>query len=259
MTAWKFGNYDLSSFGAVTLIEDYMDMPEARGENITIPFRHGTIFVPKYFDERTILFGITTLTSSIEECEAILDTLRSLVALRTQQTLYQHRLDGTIRTALASVDRPLNVTRPAPHLAKLTIEFVLAEPFFRLSTLIADNTTVINASPKAMIVTNPGSIEERDPIITLTGPLLNTSIVNATNSCSLTYTGTIAGGASVEIRTTNGEYTAIHSGSGNVIDNISHSGDSALLPLESGVNTLSITDGTATTGTVKISFYAPYL
>jgi len=260
MSAWKFGNYDLNSFGPVTLIDDYLDLPDRRGKNQVIPFKHGTTFIEKYYDERILTFGMVVSGETADGLESVLETLRGLLAVRTQQTLTQTLLDGTMRTASACVDRPLQVTRPAPHIAKLTVEFTLASPYMRLSTLIADNTTTIDASPKAMTVTNPGTVEERDPIITLTGPLQNTVITNSTNGCILTYTGTIAAPRVVTIQTAaTGEFTATTDLAANVIGNVSHSGAAALMVLNSGENTLSITDATATTGSVKISFYPPYL
>jgi phage-related protein len=260
MSAWRFGSYDLASFGNVTQIDDYLDLPDSRGNNQVIPFRHGTRFVRKYFDERVLSFGIAVYGDTADDVEAKMETLRSVLAVRTEQTLTQYLTDGSSRTAQASVDRPLQVNRKAPNIALITVEFTLASPYMRSSSLIADNTTTINASPKAMTVTNPGTVEERDPIITLTGPLQNTVITNSTNGCVLTYTGTIASPRVVTIQTSaNGDYTATTDLGASVIGTITHSGSAALMVLNAGVNTLSITDATATTGTVKISFYPPYL
>jgi phage-related protein len=260
MSAWRFGSYDLESFGRVTLIDDYLDLPDRRGRNQVIPFRHGTRFVEKYYDERKLTFGLAISAVSADALEGIMDTLRGLLAPRTEQTLTQFLADGTQRTSQASVERPLQINRKAPNIALLTIEFILASPYMRLSTAIADNTTTINADPTAMTVTNPGTVEERDPVITLTGPLQNTVITNSTNGCVLTYTGTIASPRVVTIQTAaTGEFTAVTDLGANVIGNISHSGASALMVLNVGVNTLSIADDTHTTGTVKISFYPPYL
>jgi hypothetical protein len=63
-TAFKFGgtaaegSTALTTFGAVTLINDYLGTPTRRGKNQTIPFRHGTVFVEKFYDERVMTFGI---------------------------------------------------------------------------------------------------------------------------------------------------------------------------------------------------------
>ena len=259
---WTYNGTDLSTFGKITVIEGYLDMPQRRGGNQVIPFQHGTMHAGKYYDERRLAFGITINKSSASALETAFDDLRKLIAPRTQKTLSLTREDASVLTTQAIVDAPLQVSRVTNTLARLVVEFVMPRPYFRLSTAIADNTTTINTSPKSMTVTNPGTIEERDPTITLTGPLSNTVITNTTVGVSLTYTGTIAGGEVVTISTNSyGEFTATSTAGGgtNVIGNISHNGAAALMVLDVGSNTLSITDSTATTGTVKVSFHAPYL
>jgi len=255
---WSFGGTLLTTYGRITLINDYLDIPERRGENQLIPFRHGKIFVPKYYDERHMVFGIALQAMNAAALETTIDALKAKIAPRTEQTLSNIREDGTIRTVPASVDTPLQIERHGSNKALLTIDFTLAFPFFRLSTAIADNTTTINANPKAMTVTNPGGIEERDATIILTGPLSNTVITNSTNGCTLTYTGTIASPRVVTIQTVNGEFVATTDLGVNVIGNITHAGASALMVFDIGSNSLSIADGTHTTGTVKVTFNAPY-
>lgn len=257
---WTFGGTALTSLGKVTLIDDYLDAPNRRGDNQTIPFRHGAIFAKKYYDQRKLTFGITVITASATALETAFDTMRALFGKQAQQTLEMTREDSSVRNASATVDSSMNVKRFSDRIARVTVEFTLTSPFFRLSTVIADNTTVIDASPHAMTVTNPGTIEERDATIILTGPLQNTVITNSTNGNTLTYTGTIASPRVVTISTNStGEYVATNDLAANVIGNITHTGASALMVFNAGGNTLSITDATATTGSVKVSFYAPYL
>lgn len=260
MTTWKYGSTQLENFGRVTLINDYLDIPNKRGENVTVPFRHGKIWTKKYYDERVLTMGLVVVGTSASDLEGDIDTLKKLLAIGTQQTLEMTREDASKRQAPAEVTRTMAVERVSPKIAKCIVEFTLARPFFRSDTDIADNTTVIDASPHAMEVVNPGTIEERDATIILTGPLQNTVITNTTNGCTLTYTGTIASPRVVTIQTaTTGQYTATTDLSANVIGNVSHSGASALMVFEPGTNTLSITDATATTGSVKVVFKAPYL
>jgi len=90
------------------------------------------------------------------------------------------------------VDKAIEVQRVAPHIARLAVEFRCSSAVWRLSTVIADNTTIIDASPHAMTVTNPGGVEERDPTITIDGPFTSITITNSTNGDVLTYTGTLA-------------------------------------------------------------------
>lgn len=260
MTTFSFGGTQLESFGNVTKIDDYLDMANRRGSNQQIPFRDGSIFVPKFYDQRVMAFGIAIHETSATALEATFETMKALFSPRDEQTLSMTMEDASVRTIQATVRGAMSVNKIAPNFARVVVEFECAKPYWRLSTNIADNTTTINASPKAMTVTNPGTVEERDPFIILTGPLQNTVITNSTLGISLTYTGTIASPRVVTIRTNAyGEYVATDDLSTNVIGNVTHSGSSALMAFAPGNNTMSITDATATTGTVKIYFKAPYL
>jgi len=260
MTTYSFGGTALTSFGKVTLINDNLDMPASRGNNQIIPFRHGTVFARKYFEERSMSFGIAITAATATALETTFDTMRKLFAVRTEQTLSMTMEDATIRTVSASVDKSIQVTRVTNTFARVIVDFTLCRPYWRLSTAIADNTTTINANPKAMIVTNPGTMEERDATIILTGPLSNTVITNSTQGVSLTYTGAIASPRIVTISTNSyGEYVATTDLGVNVIGNITHSGSAALMTFAPGNNTMSIADSTATTGTVKVTFNAPFI
>ena len=260
MTAWTFGGITLTTFGKVTLLDSYLDSPPSRGDDVTIPYRHGAVFARKYYNKKILLLGVTVIGTSASNLESLMDTMRKLFAVRTQQTLSMTLEDATTRTALAVVNESLNFTRLSDKLARVAISFDVHTPYWRLSTDIADNTVTIDASPKAMTVTNPGTIEERDATIILTGPLEDTVITNSTNGCVLTYTGVIASPRVVTISTnSSGEYVATDDLGANVIGNITHSGSAALMVFNTGNNTMSITDDTATTGTVKVTFKAPFL
>ena len=258
--SWTFGGTALTTYGRVTLFNDSYDITERRGGDILLPFQHGQQFVQKYFDERRLAFTIKYQGASFSALESNIDALKTLIAPRTQQTLSQTRSDATVRTIPAVVERPLQVDLSnGNNIAFFIIEFTCAFPFFRLSTAIADNTTTINANPKAMTVTNPGTVEEMDATIILTGPLSNTVITNSTNGYTLTYTGTISSPRVVTIQKSGREWIATDDLGANKISNITHSGGSTFMKFEPGANTLSIADSTHTTGTVKVTFNAPYL
>ncbi len=259
MTTWSYNGVPLSTYGVVTMIDEDLDVPEKRDGNIVIPFHHGSSFAEKYYSERKISFGIGMRVANAAALETLIDSLRGNLSSRALKVLSQTREDGSVRTAYAAVERQMSIKRETAIFARMVIEFILPFPFFRLSTAIADNTTTINANPKAMTVTNPGTVEECDPIITLTGPLQNTVMTNPVNGCILTYGGIIPSPRVVTIQTVNREYVATNDLGANAIGNVSHSGASAWMVIEKGANPLSIADDTHTTGTVKVSFNAPFL
>lgn len=255
--SWTYGGTTLSTFGVLREMNDYMDMPERRGDNIEIPFRHGRTHVSKFFGERKITLGFSIISSTATAQDTIFDNMRKLFAPGRQQVLACTREDSTVRNANATVENPLQVERINQLFAQIIVEFTLAEPFFRSSVVSTDNTTTISTTDTTMTVENLGTIEERDPTILLTGPLANVTI-STTDSISVTYTGSISSSDTVTIGTSNGEFYATHSATGNVIGNVTHAGSPALLTLAPGTNTLHVYT-TTTGGSVKITFYPPFL
>ena len=264
--AFTYGSTALSTFGKVTQINDYLDIPERRGENQVIPYRHGTVFAKKYFNERKMTFGMAVTAATATALETKFDTMRAKFAPLTEQVLSVTLESGAIRTANAIVDRPIEVDRKTNTLAFVVVEFTLANPIWRSSVLYTVDSDAIDGTPtpQTLTVANGGTIEERDPVLVLTGPLKNPVITNTTPTVPviLTYTGTIANAATVTIQTaTTGEYTATHSVSGNVIGNVTHSGSSALMVFEVENNAVTIADDNYAGGNAKlnVNFYTPFL
>lgn len=260
-TAFTYGGTTLTTFGSITLIDDYLSTPNRRASDPVIPFRDGTVFVQKFYSSRTFVFGITISSASAQALEGSIDTLRALIAPRAEQTLSMTMEDGSTRTISASCNKSLDIRRETPRVARVVLELTASKPYWRSSTL-TDTTTTINASPKTFNLTNGGKAQERDPGIVIDGPFSAITIACTTTGTSLTYTGAIGASETVTIGTAaTGEYTAVLStGSANVIGNLTHTGDSALLTLNPGVNAMSVTStGGDNSGTVRVYYYAPFL
>ena len=257
--SWTFGGTALTSFGKVTLMDDYIGTATRRGGNQIIPFRNGDIFASKYFEGRKFTFGMAITAASATALETTFDNMRKLFGVRTEQVLAMTMEDSSVRNISATVNDPIQVSRKTATLALVVVKFDCAAAVWRLSTAIADNTTVINTNPKAMTVTNPGTVAERNATITLTGTLTNTVITNSTTGETLTYTGTITSPRVVTISVNAyGEYIATDDLGANVIGNITHTGSTALMTFNPGANTLSVADASGA-GTVKVAFNAPFL
>lgn len=258
MTTWAFGGIDLSTYGKVMRIDDYLDLPETRGQDITLPYRHGAKFVEKFFEPKKIIFEIGISETDVQAIEAKFDDIRKNFGKRAQQLLVCTLADSTVRQAYARVESIMQVRRTTGRIAKIVVEFTLSEPFFRSDTQSVFTET-IEANPTDMDVENVGTVAERNPTIVLTGPLENVVITNPANGFIWSYTGIIADGDTVTFYQDNdGQYTAIHSISGEVVGKVDHEGDTAFMVIETGEQTLNIASVGPTTGTVEISFYPPY-
>lgn len=260
MSSWSFRGTSLDTLGIVTLVSDSFKLPGKRGGNILIPHRDGRWFVKKNFEQRTMTLGLEVVEESVEALEDAIDTVKALFGGRDLGTLQETLEGGSVRTAEAECTADLSPSRISPISVRMVLEFTMPDPFFYSSTLTTDTHT-IDASPKTYTITNPGTIDKVDPKIVLTGPLSGTEITNTTNGVKVKYNAAITAGhyVTIDVDSETGEYTAVDDLGANVIGAITHEGDVALFVLEAGANSLSVTDGTHTTGTVKIEFYAPYL
>lgn len=257
MSTWAFRGTSLDDIGFVTLVWDSADVAEKRGENVQIPFDNGRVWIAKYFDQRELTLGLEIVKDSIEELEDAVDELKRLIGQRTLGALQQTMANGSIRIAQAEYRGGLSPVKTSPTASKFTLDFVLPNPFFYSDTLVSV-TEVIDSSPHIVSVTNPGTFEHWNPIITLNGPLKNTTMLN--NGVSLTYNGELAPGDQVIIqRTDTKEYTAVLNGTTNVIGNVDHNGAAPFMVIFLDDNDISVTDEIATTGSVTIQFYPPYL
>jgi hypothetical protein len=260
MSSWSYRGTTLDSLGIVTLVSDSFRMPERRGKNILIPLRDGREFVEKMFEQRSMSLGLEVDAESIEALEAAIDVVKTLFGKRTLGTLQQTLESGAVRKAQAELEGDLSPSRISPNDVRMLLEFTMPNPFFYSDTLTTDTQT-INASPKTYTLNNPGTVGKADPKIVLTGPLSSPEITNVTNGVKVKYNAAITAGhyVTIDVDAVTGEYTAVDDLAVNVIGNVSHEGDTAFFVLDSGDNSISVTDGTATTGTVKIEFYAPFL
>ena len=255
--SWSFRSSELTVAGDYTTTEVAgFDLPPTRGENIMIPLQAGRVHVEKFFDERILTLGIVIVGTDQTDLETNIDTLVALFGNRTRGYLVRTLPDASTRQALAEVVGKMNLTYHGPTMARATVDFLLAEPFFRSPNLENPEET-IDETPHIYILNNPGTAEERKAIITLTGPLSHPTITNNDNGISLQYNDVISGGHYVEIDCE--KFTTLYDGSTNVISKIVHTGDAAFMVLSAGDNNLSVVDGTHTTGTVMFEFYPPYL
>ena len=253
---WKFGNVILSSFGHITELDSYLDIPPKRGGNIFIPFQDGNVHVPKFFDQKVISFGMEIVSDGVCDLEEKLDNLKMLLGVRGQQYLSNTMFQGGERRALAEVVTQLGVTRGSdPRVARVVIDFLLSGSFLRSAVLTSVETT-INSTPKTFTINNPGTADERTAIITLTGPLDHAIITNTTNSIAVEYNNDLAGAGNVVVINC-GTFATIPAGA---IADIIHTGDTAFMVLAPGDNAFSVVStGGHTTGKIKFEFYAPFL
>lgn len=252
---WNFGGTDFTIAGAtnVTDLSSALDLPPVKGSNADIPMREGKYALQKDFDQRTVTLGMSLMGSSITDFETKIDALKLLFGKRTRQYLQRTLVDTSVRRALAEVTQ-FDVKLASPISAKMTVDFVLAEPFFR-STGLTDVLTAIAASPTNYNVTNSGSAPERGAVVKFIGPLDYPKLINITNGVYVGYNDAIA--PSVEVVIDCSAFTCFQ-GSTPYLNKLVHSGDAYFFKLEPGVNALKLETNTVG-GNVRVQFYPPWL
>jgi len=113
------------------------------------------------------------------------------------------------------------------------------------------------AAPASVNITNPGTVRAEKITLDILGPATNPTISNTTNGYSLTINTAVAGGQHLIIDT--GAYTAVNNGV-SVIGSLVHTGGTAFMALETGVNTLTaIGSGCTGASLLTVSFATPYV
>lgn len=257
MAEWNFNSQDLTVAGDyITYVLDGYDLPPVRGDNIVIPLKDGRTHTRKYFDQRIITFAMHFMGTSLSDLQTNIDAMLAKLAVRTRAYLIHTMPDATTRNAYAEVISPIQLQHRGPYHAVSTVEFLLDEPFFR-STTDYELEVVIDASPHDMDVVNAGNAEDRSSTITFTGPLSHPSIANTITGASLQYDDDLAASSDV-VTVSVSAFTAVDASAANVLNKIVHTGDTSFMVWSPGTNHCHITDGTATTGKIKVNFYPPY-
>jgi hypothetical protein len=157
----------------------------------------------------------------------------------------------------AEVIQPVNLKWISGTVARMVVNFVMADPLFRSTSLYTVEPT-IDATTKDVDVVNAGTAEEHNAIITFTGPLEHPKLEHLALGVWVQYDAHLAAGNTVIINCK--DYTAIHSVSGNVINSIKHHGSPNFIYFLPGTNYCHCTHANAgnTTGKCKVTFYTPY-
>ena len=262
MSIWRFAVTPFFGNGApaVTQFTDADELPPFRGENPVIPLREGRLDVDLVRDQWKISMGLFSQAVSASALETAHDALKKLFGNPKRRLLERIMEDSSIRAAWA---KPMNlqVKRSGPLGMKLTVDFLLASPFFR-STVATSDTQTIDSNPKTYSLTNPGTAEDRSAVITFTGPLSYPKLTNLITdpvtglaaNVWVGYTGALTAGQTVVIDVVAG--TCLFNGA-NALNQLIHSGDTYFMVLKSGANSMKV-DSSVTGGTVKVEFYAPY-
>lgn len=242
-----------------------------RGENVRVPNRPGTIWIPKAPDEKELSLamwvrgadedGLIPINkpNKLAQFNENYRKLMKLFGVRTRlisvtRRWYEGVTTPAIKTATALCElvNVMDLTMIDRFAGRLIVNLNLPEAYFF-------GTQITPALPvgAGTIVANDGDDVASTMTIRFNGPLSNPVLTNATPSPDVwvKYGGSISAGQYVDLDTK--EFTAITSGGANVIGAISHSGAKRWMELAPGNNSFTLaTDSGA--GTVTLTLKPPY-
>jgi phage-related protein len=266
MEKWKYNGISLctSAWNVESVLEG-LGKPKARGSNISIPYTHGSKYIKKRLESKTLILAMWVVGNSPSHIRPIggnlsmgqldrnIDYLNSLFGKSGQYTLERIMRNGEIREARAEVVDSMDFPTKRPGFAKFTVEFELADPLF-YTTSEEVREIDITENEQIAIVENIGTAPTNRMKILLDGPLESPMITNLNTGVWLQYQGSIASGETVEIDTR--DYSCTKDGE-NYIAAIKHGGDMDWLALEAGDNNIKIKNN-AVGGKVEFQFYPAF-
>ena len=263
-TAWTFDGTSLNNL-AYYVKEFDESVAERRGDDVILGGLSGRMYVAKPYDYRPIVLEMVVDSRASgggsrtgNQLQSNVDVLKKLFGSDGQHTF--GRTFGAL-TLSATVDvRRMRWQPVGPYFYNLTVEMVMAHPFW-YSTSLTSATTPFSSVPTNLTVTNGGTYAADKLTITLACPASPAALLTnpkiTIGSVWVKYTGVIGSGSTLTINT---ETFAATIGATNVASAITHSGAVRWLTVPTGANTATVSaDGISNTPTLAISFYAPYL
>lgn len=276
---WSIDGTSLHQYGwsIATVGGTRYGLPARRGNNLTLPYRPGSVFVTKQAAERpmNLIMWLTGTEPGTGDNPAhgdqrlqwndSWDFLRRLVwKVSGRQFSLTRRWwltndEGTPQlvtaTALAELAGTMEPTMTGRTRADFVMELLLADPYFYGSTV----TSTVNYGADESVV-NPGHDVALNPYteVDLIGPLTNARLTNLTADPDVwVQVSTVASGDTVRLNIGNFTATRVTTG-GNVIDRVTNGGSRHWFGLLPGANLLRLTR-TAGSGHVVVRHRPPYV
>lgn len=214
-------------FDGVSLVDDSngvrvdyptdIGTPPIRGDNVIIPFRHGSIATPKYYGERSIVLQGFVWGSDRTELWSRIDRIKQAFAVikgpRRLEFLWP---DGTKRYLMAEVRNTMGFQGTHRAFTPFSVELVSADPFWRDDAAAQETPYLLGAEPlmyvddpefiiadydstydivvtsgdETFIINNPGIIplEDAKLTVTFTYPVSAITLKNLHSGTSFTVT-----------------------------------------------------------------------
>jgi len=269
-TYWDVDGVSLQTFAQNIETLGSRDVPpKYRGDDITIPYMEGQLWVPKVPDSRIIPLGMWVRGANSDDsvdrdARRIYDdnwrNLQRLLFTPGRQFTLTKRFwyNGTLHTASAKAEfnDGLDPTMSGRTLSKFTVSLKLADPWFYETTL--QTVTLVNGDQN---VTVAGDVPTRNIIASINGVRTNPRILNRTTGAQFTFAGSLLAGDtfSADVKAYRATKTPSGGSAGKVNGSMIHSGDPQWLNLIPGVNVMNLSSDGTELGITQLQIRGAYL
>lgn len=271
------------------------NIPPVVGSNVDIPYRDGSIWIPKTFDQRLVTLGMWVKGTDVDgnlpdgfatpeeaaraQFNSNLRTLKRLLTPRVQlpvsRTLrfltgiethtgkgefYNPSSGGFTAGGGGMGTDVMDFVPVTSWYGTFTIDMVMADPWWYGTSLI---TETLSSGTPTRTFTNPGDVYNDHPVVKLIGPLNSgvqlSNITPGMPELDLWYNAAVASGDVITIDC--GAYTATDSGGVSVVGNLMHAGSTKWMAIWEGSNEIAISihgGGAVGAGSIEVDFYPPY-
>lgn len=270
---WTFDSVSLNNYAYGVTVADDGGIPQKRGSNRQISYRHGSQFRRKFYDSRVVTLSMfaqdrdtadaipATDQLSREQLNDNIEVLKALFGETREEGTLVHKIRTSTglesRTATAEVSnlRSFDRNQDGLHVVRFSVDFFLSDPFFYGD---AAGQQSISAKNTPTVITNGGHVDATELTIVITGGsggAVNPVLANTDKTIQFTYIGTIANTDTVTFDI--GAGTATHSDASDDTIQVTHAGDRAWMLLSPGNNTLELTMDSGA-GSVTVDYSPPY-
>lgn len=185
-------------------------VPSVRGDNVTVPGRHGSIYVPdKKYDENELILNMWVIGAELDGSVPVSDTQRkqvrenmdTLLHLFTRRyeevRLSQVLADGSTVEAYGECTEAIDFTSVAGGTrAEFSVAMRLSDPFWQDTSDVTYNSGAAVVVDQQFALTNfDGATAPMDELaFVVSGPATNPELVLLDTGAVIRYNGTIASG-----------------------------------------------------------------
>jgi hypothetical protein len=263
-TYWDVDGVSLHTFAQNIETLEGQTPPPLRGDDITVPYRPGQLWVPKTPDARVLSLGMWvrgansdgSMPTSQSKRYQFFDNWRALRNLLwrpgEQLTLTKRMpISGTVKSmvAMAQFNGGLEPTMSGRWAAKFSVDLKLTDPYF-----YDPNWTTFNLTNGDNSIVLPGDVRTARIKAIINGARTNTIIKNTNDNVLVRYIDALASGDVATIDIQNFSSSTDPSGSPSAYSSnasVAHTGSPQWLLLKPGTTNINLAS-TSGTGAVQL-------